>query len=78
MTGFPHSLKKEKGSNFDFLRIKAIGGLKTGLGTSFPRGKIIGEAYQDLKFNMFSFKYIQNQQLLSGVKTKRMRDESRD
>ena len=59
MTGFPHSLKKDKKSNFDFKRIIAIGELKIGLGTVFPEGKIIGEAYQDIKYNMFSFKYIQ-------------------
>ena len=38
MTGFPHSLKKDKKSNFDFLRVKAIGGLKIGLGSAFPKG----------------------------------------
>jgi len=77
MTGFSHSLKKEKKSNFDFERVKAMGGLKIGLGTAFPKGKVIGEAYHELQYNIFSFNYIRAMQLRDGVETKKIVDVSR-
>ena len=71
MTGFPHSLKESKDINVNFRRIMQVGMLKRALDKCFTELRI-GEAYQNLGFNMYSYEYINKMRIIDGIKREKL------
>ena len=66
VTGLPHSIALEKAVvNFDFVVIQRLGNWKRGMENSLEE-RTLGQAYLDLRCNLFGIGYLERMQALVG------------